>query len=166
MWYIECSLESRCKENKKTLVSMPGHMRTKYTWYTSQMYTSQMYTSQMYTSQMYTSQMYTSQMCTSQMYTSQMYTSQMYTSQRGRSTEGQKHRGAEAPRGRSTEGQKHRGAEAPRGRSTEVRYSVSKYPYYRIQMGSPWLATGSYFGKMKPQAPGRFLNTSRASRMP
>ena len=51
-------------------------------------------------------------------------------------------------------------------RSNEVRYPISKYPYYRTQMGSPWLATGSYFGKMMSRAPGRFLNTSGASGMP
>ena len=29
--------------------------------------------------------------------------------------------------------------------------------------GSPWLATGSYFGKTEPRASGTFCNTSRAS---
>ncbi len=29
-------------------------------------------------------------------------------------------------------------------------------------MGSAWPATGSYFGKMKPRAPGSFLDASGA----
>ncbi len=33
-------------------------------------------------------------------------------------------------------------------------------------MGSPWLGMGPYFGKMMPWAPGRFLDTSRASGRP
>ena len=32
-------------------------------------------------------------------------------------------------------------------------------------MGSPWLGMGRYFGKTTPRAPGRFLDTSRASGM-
>ena len=33
-------------------------------------------------------------------------------------------------------------------------------------MGSGWLGMGSYFGKMTPRAPGRFLDTSRATGRP
>ena len=32
-------------------------------------------------------------------------------------------------------------------------------------LGSPWLATGSYFGKMTPPGPRAFLNRSRTSEL-
>ena len=31
---------------------------------------------------------------------------------------------------------------------------------FRALLGSPWLATGSYFGKAEPRASGTFLNRS------
>ena len=40
------------------------------------------------------------------------------------------------------------------------------YVQFCAKMGSPWFAMGSYWGKTKPRAPGRFLDTSRASRIP
>ena len=35
---------------------------------------------------------------------------------------------------------------------------------FRALLGSPWLATGSYFGKMTPRGPRTFLNRSRTSK--
>ena len=35
---------------------------------------------------------------------------------------------------------------------------------FGARMGSGWVGTGSYFGKMTPRGLGRFLDTSRASR--
>ncbi len=35
---------------------------------------------------------------------------------------------------------------------------------FGARMASPWLGTGSYFGKMTPLGLGRFLDTSWASR--
>ena len=36
---------------------------------------------------------------------------------------------------------------------------------FRALLGSPWLATGSYFGKMTPRGPRAFLNRSRTSKL-
>ena len=36
---------------------------------------------------------------------------------------------------------------------------------FRALLGSPWLAPGSYFGKMTPRGPRTFLNRSRTSKI-
>ncbi len=48
-------------------------------------------------------------------------------------------------------------------RQTQLRQLACPKSTKKIsRMGSPWLATGPYSGKAKPQPPGSFLNTSRA----